>query len=521
MERPGFFLDLLRHVDFTAADTALLARALPDEAALERVVERFYEDLLAHEETRRVVTGEEQVARMRCTLRDWLVSIFVGPHDEAYFERRCRIGRRHVQIGLEQHSMFTAMAVIRDALGTALDEALRDRPERLRTIRALHKILDVELAVMVETYSEERFEIDVLRESERTYRDLIENAPELILTVDRAGRIQHINRTALDLLGFATGPAPGRLVDLVVPADRDRVWAAVRPVFDDGADVEFETRFLERTGAERDVVAKVAGLAPSSPRAEPSVRIFVQDVTEARRLARQVEEKRRLAAIGQMVAGIAHEIRTPLQVITTGVDALVQANRSPGLEREVARAQEGLRRVRGFIQEILDYSKEIHLDRMEVEPATLVGSALSDLTEDIERAGIAVSTRFHPAAGRILADPFRIKQVLVNLLQNAIEAVPPGGSIRISACPLPGRSAVEFVVADDGRGIAEADRSRIFVPFFTTKPRGTGLGLPIVERIVHAHGGRIDVESRPGRGTEIRFSIPVQPERPPCPANAS
>ncbi len=520
VERPNFFRDLLDHVGFGAADSARLAAAVPDEPTIRRVVERFYDDLLRYEETRRVIGGGEQVARMKGTLRDWVVSLFAGPHDEAYFERRCRIGRRHVQIGLEEHSMFTAMAVIRDELGVALEVA----PPA--TLRALHKILDVELAVMVETYREERFEIDVLRESERTYRDLIDNAPELILAVDREGRIQHINRTALDLLGHAGGPAPERLSDLVVGNDRERVWAAIRPVFDGAADVELETRFLERTGAERDVVVKVAGLAPSSVRAEPSVRLFVQDVTEARRLARQVEEKRRLAAIGQMVAGIAHEIRTPLQVITTGVASLVESIEAPGpsLEREIARTQEGLRRVRGFIQEILDYSKEIHLDRLEFEPATLVGSALADLAEEAERLNVRVATRFRPDVGRIFADPFRIKQVLVNLLQNAIEAVARGGSVDVDvrAVAGPGGPSIEFAVRDDGRGIPESDRSRIFLPFFTTKPRGTGLGLPIVQRIVHAHGGHIEVESRPGRGTTVRFRIPANIEsRPPCPANAS
>ncbi|MBI4613940.1 MAG: PAS domain S-box protein [Planctomycetes bacterium] len=521
MER-DLFREMKSYVGWTDEDSTRLAAVVPPGPVIAEVVDHFYRVVQQHEGTRRLMSDPALIARLKGTLADWLVTLFSGPHDRAYYEKRCRIGRRHVQIGLDQHYMFTAMAIIREDLATYLAGGpAGDTTGRPKALAALHKILDLELAIMLETYREERFEFETLRESERKYRDLIENAPEIILTVDREGRIRHINRTALDLLGYPPEEPPVRFLDLV-PAEKVReAWSALAAAFDGNPGGQFETEFVSCDGVRRLVAVRVSGLVPSA-RGPETVRAFVRDVTEERRLQaemaeyrRQAEEKRRLAAIGQMVAGIAHEIRTPLQVITAGFDSLAGLAKTPELERETVRARRGIQQIRGFIQEILDYSKEIRLCLMEVEPSSLVGSALADLEEEIRTAGVKIECGPFEKGVRVIADPFRMKQVLVNVLRNAVEATPPGGWIRVSARPAGANQAgvVEFVVVDDGRGIPESDIEKIFVPFFTTKPRGTGLGLPIVQRLVDAHGGTVEVRRLEPKGTMVRIRIPRAPAR--------
>ncbi len=382
--------ELKAYTGFEESDSALLARITLSEAQLMKLLDRFYHQVMATPQTRRLVSNPETLARLRQTLHAWVVLLFSGPHDQTYFDKRQRIGQRHVEIGLEHHHVSAAMAVLREELVVCVHALVPVGSSRTQpTLRAMHKLLDIELAIMMETYQEERLRLEMLREMQ-----------------------EH---------------------------------------------------------------------------------------------RRQSEEKRRLATIGQMVAGIAHEIRTPMQVLTTSFEAL------PGNTAALDRGRLALRQMQDFIQEILDYAKEVQLDLAPVDTRTLVASALSDLTELITRTDVTICTSKLSARERILADPFRLKQVFVNLLRNGIEATQPGGRIWVEAREAMGRSGpfVAFVIRDEGRGIPSADMEKLFVPFFTTKPRGTGLGLPIVQRLVHAHGGQIEVSSEPEQGTQVVVRIPA------------
>lgn len=508
------FDSLKLYTGFTEEDSARLAQVTLSPEVLTEIIERFYGAVLAEPETAALVPTPDVVGRLKGTLTNWIQTFFAGPHDQAYFQKRRNIGRRHVEINLAHHYVLSAMALLREDLVVALREAGHGEA----TLATMHKLIDIELAIMMETYQEERLRLEMLRESERVYRDLIEHAPEMILTINRSGEIRHINRTALSQLGYTLEQPPRSLTQLVLPEDIGWIWQRLTRGYATEELEEFETRFLTALGEPRTVEVRVAGLARFAEDVE-MIRVFVRDVTEARVLEsklvayrKQAEEKRRLATIGQMVAGIAHEIRTPLQVITTGVDALSRAVDDRDLERETARTREGLRQIREFIQEILDYSKEVTLDRMAVDPATLIASVEADLAEDLARTSIRLERRFEPEVGRLDGDPFRLKQVFLNLVKNAIEAAPEGSSIHVAVAEIDNMIAID--VRDEGRGISPEDRERIFVPFFTTKPRGTGLGLAIVRRIIDAHGGRIAVGDATGAGTSIRVLIPCAPSQP-------
>jgi signal transduction histidine kinase len=264
----------------------------------------------------------------------------------------------------------------------------------------------------------------------------------------------------------------------------------------------------------------VAGVIPSERERELAAIISAyNDVTErlkgshdrlaeeVRRLHDQLDEKNRelarrerLAALGEMAAGVAHEIRNPLSGINLFASILSRdlADR-PESQRLAERISGGVRALDGIVGDILVFAGQSAIDARPVRVDRAVEAAL-DLAEARKRA---LSTRFHvdPAmvGTTVMADADQLERALLNVVLNAIDAAGQAGQVWIAAAERPGGlTCIE--VADDGPGVDPASVDRIFNPFFTTKETGTGLGLAIVHRILEAHGGRVEVGSRPGGG---------------------
>jgi len=255
------------------------------------------------------------------------------------------------------------------------------------------------------------------------------------------------------------------------------------------------------------------------------VAIF-QDVTDVVKMEQELRRSSRLAGVGELAASIAHEIRNPLAAISGSVELLRSGEGEDGARlmdivlREIGRLD-------ALIRDFLQYARPA--------PPKLEAVALAGLFEDVVRMlepslppGVRLEREADPGAAA-LADPTQLRQVLWNLVRNALEALDGPGVVRLSASrvagppqagPADGRKrgaegpgSVEIVVADTGRGIALADLERIFDPFYTTKPEGTGLGLPTVHRIVESHGGALSVESQTGVGTRFRVRLPAAEAR--------
>jgi signal transduction histidine kinase len=235
-----------------------------------------------------------------------------------------------------------------------------------------------------------------------------------------------------------------------------------------------------------------------------------QDLTVVREMARRVRRSETLAEVGALAAGIAHELRNGLNPISGSVECL---QRELKLEGENAQLMELIAtesaRLNRFVTDLLTYSRERDLV-LEQFP---LDDRLVELCEGVSRdprCKSGMTVRCHPdAAGVSLnADHEQLRQVWLNLATNAIEAMPPGGTLVVrSRTGEGGQVIVEFI--DNGPGIASEDLARVGQPFFTTKRGGTGLGVAIAQRIVERHGGALVFESAPGRGTTVRVSLPV------------
>ena len=239
---------------------------------------------------------------------------------------------------------------------------------------------------------------------------------------------------------------------------------------------------------------------------------------ELRRAQDSMVQSEKLASIGLLAAGVAHELNNPLTGILMNVNLLMEdAADQPAFREELQRIGEDTVRCKRIIDDLRDFSRRQELDIAPTDLNALVRDALGLLGRGGRLQGIEVSSALSSAIARVPCDSARMEQVLANVLVNAVQAMPQGGSLTVGTA-LRGGFA-EISVQDTGAGIPEAIRSRIFDPFFTTKPHGTGLGLSIVYSIMEAHGGKVEVQSvapeepqassaRPV-GTRVVLSLPL------------
>jgi two-component system sensor histidine kinase PilS (NtrC family) len=340
--------------------------------------------------------------------------------------------------------------------------------------------------------------------------DVIRCLTSGLVTVGRDRRVITFNEAAAEILGVAPAQARGRIIDTVVPE-----LGALLERLGDGRDLRREELHFRRGDQTRALGVSVSLL--TNRRNESIGRIVnFQDLTELRRMETEVKRGEHLAAIGQMAAGVAHEIRNPLASISGSIELLRGAPQIDADDRAlmdiVLREVDRLNRL---ITDLLDYARPRERVPVTFDLAALLDETVRVFAQD-RSAGVAVSyvpDAMAPGELRVHADPAQVRQVVWNLLRNAAEAMGPGGGGAITVTSRhqtapDGAPLAEFSVADTGSGIAPGDLDRVFEPFFTTKTRGSGLGLATVHRIVHEHGGAIHVDSAAGSGTCMIVRLP-------------
>jgi len=238
-----------------------------------------------------------------------------------------------------------------------------------------------------------------------------------------------------------------------------------------------------------------------------------------------MKERDRLAALGEMAAGLAHEIRNPLGAIKGAAQYLDPGALHEGDAEILQIIVEEVNRLDGVVAQFLDYSRPMSPGASEKLTPTDLNDVLARTIKLIEGSlppNVRLETSFEPELPRILGDAEQLKQVFINLALNAVQAMPDGGRLVVrtrrprqplelglsDASPRYAADQVEVRFADTGAGIPEEAKDRIFIPFYTTKSKGTGLGLAISQRIVKAHGGSIEVQSRFGEGSEFILRFP-------------
>jgi signal transduction histidine kinase len=369
------------YVGFDDAATASLREAHPLVAPhFGAIIDDFYATIAAHPDARAAITGgAAQIGRLKQSLLEWIDELFKGPHDEAYFERRARIGRIHVRINLPQAYMLTAMDRIRLRSVDVLRGAAGVPPEALhRMLTALHQILDIELAIMLETYRD----------------DLLAK-----------------NRTA-----------------------------------------------------------------------------------------------ERLATIGQFAAGIGHELRNPLGVVESSAYLVTRRLEQlkvsdPGVARHMEKITTEVQRSGKTINDLLELARSRPPKRRVVDAREFVTQAIA-AAHLAPTVTVAVEV---PLGVPLDADPDQLTRVVTNLCINASQAMNGAGHIRIDAHRE--GAATILRVRDDGPGIPSGLREQVFEALFTTKAKGSGLGLALCRRIAEAHGGTVTLEPS-DRGAVFRIVIP-------------
>ncbi len=227
---------------------------------------------------------------------------------------------------------------------------------------------------------------------------------------------------------------------------------------------------------------------------------------EKERLAQEVLASRRLSSIGEMVARVAHEVKNPLQYIGTGVDLLREHVREEPAAALLGDIRTGVQTLDAIVRELLDFSRPMRLERVPVD--------LNDLAREV--AGrvvppeVPMTLDLAPDLPEVQADGYKMRQVIENLLRNAVESLTgPLESNQVGIETRAEEGAVVIGIRDTGVGIAPEDLERVFEPFHTSKTSGSGLGLPVVRRIVEAHGGSVRIESRLGEGTLVEVRLPL------------
>jgi two-component system sensor histidine kinase PilS (NtrC family) len=347
------------------------------------------------------------------------------------------------------------------------------------------------------------------------HRNTIRCLSSGLVTVTLDGMITTVNEAACEILGLVREDATGQPLAASIPG-LGRVLDEIGTV---GSVRRLEIDAVRPDGSARNLGISATPLSDHTGQIIGRVLHF-QDLTELRRMQYQVERAERLASIGRLAAGIAHEIRNPLASISGSVEILRTLPGADGESRQLVDiAVREVDRLNRLITDLLEYARPRAEERQALDLSEAALEIVKAFGHERRSKDVRVDIDAQLGAG-VEGASGQMRQVLWNLLRNAAEAMPQGGNIRIRIAiedaPDRGRSTV-LSVSDTGVGIRKEDLDRIFEPFFSSKPGGTGLGLATVARVVEDHRGHIEVTSEPGRGTTfvLRFpAVDVEPRTP-------
>ncbi len=385
---------------------------------------------------------------------------------------------------------------------TLLSERERDYSESdVAHVEAMADLLSVALA--------NADLLETLRKAEWRFRTLFRAAPDAVLTVFESGRIREANDAVHDIFGVHPVQMVGRTLDeFVAPEDVERLRTELAWVRRGAPSrLELRVRHGMGEGATVRIVQLAARLLPEAD--PPQVLLLGRDMTSEREMRVRLAETERLAAVGELVAGVAHEVNNPLCTISA-FGQLLQRDDALGPEQresvdvicsETQRASQVLR-------DLLTFAR-----RSEGENATIQINDIVERTMRLrlyEMDSLGITAKYDLAADLPLTrgDPRQIQQVLLNLVVNAIQAMEPQGGGALSLRSFEEGGYVVLEVSDTGPGIPEKVRAHVFEPFYTTKSSGTGLGLSVSYGIVASHGGEISIAKSDADGTTFRIALP-------------
>ncbi len=373
----------------------------------------------------------------------------------------------------------------------------RFRPAELSHVEAMTDLLSVALANadLVET----------LRQTEWRFRTLFRAAPDAVLTVLESGRVREANDAVTDVFGYPPIQVVGRSLDeFVSPEDAERLRYGLAQALD-GEPCRTELCFRSTTGT-RTISLAARRMPEADP---PTVLVVGRDVTGDLDMRARLAQTERLAAVGELVAGVAHEVNNPLATISAFAQLLLRDKTLTAQHREsIDVIQSETTRAGQVLRDLLTFARQSEGERALVDVSELVERTLRLRLYELESRGIACDSELAEQLPPVLGDARQLQQVVLNLVMNAIQAMGQTGGGRLTLRTQAEGERVVLEVCDTGPGVPAEVRERIFEPFFTTKEDGTGLGLSVSYGIITTHGGSIDVTSS-ANGTTFRVALPA------------
>ena len=351
------------------------------------------------------------------------------------------------------------------------------------------------------------------KRSEEQLRLAIEAAPSGMILVDQQGQIILVNAQIEHQFGYSRHELLGQPVELLVPESFRAAHVGDRQRFFSASSTRQMGKGRELFGRRKDgsEFPIEIGLNPVNAPEGIHVLASVIDITERKRLEQQLRRTERIAELGTLASGMAHEIGTPMNVILGRAEYLLGRVKEETIQKGLQTIITQVERITKVMNQLLAFARRRSPERVPLVLRDVVEQSLEMFEQRFESARIEVKLDTDDRCPNIHADPDQLSQVLINLIMNAIHAMPDGGSLRIAIASTD--DTVKLTVTDSGHGIPTDVLKKVFEPFFTTKEfgKGTGLGLTVVKGILEEHGGSIAVESQEGKGTTVTILLPTGP----------
>ena len=399
------------------------------------------------------------------------------------------------EVGALQHH-FTRMA-------RALAESQRELQEKNEALNTLNQ----DLARRVREATAE------LSRTMEYLSFILKSARDAIITTDRAGSVQTLNRAAEELFEVRSDEVAGKPVDELLGKGKE-ISEALAQVVGKEQTCEVENRIQDRKGEYRILSLTISPLKSDAGELLGTV-VIASDLTEKKRYQEELLRSEKLASVGELAAGVAHEINNIIMVILGFADLLLrQTSPDHSSTQDLKVIEREAKRGRDIVQRLLRFARPQPLKLARTELESILGNTISLLSHQIRKGGVQVKTDYDPGVSSIVCDRGQLEMVFTNIALNAVQVLGEGGILKIKT-RAKGAGRVEVVISDNGPGIRPEHMGKIFDPFFTTKEpgQGTGLGLSVAYRIVHEHGGTIRAQSRPGEGTSFLIELPIGSER--------
>lgn len=460
---------------------------------------------------------EEEIRRTRLELAALaLVTLLLGGGAAALVARRIADPVRELEA--------RAAAIARGELNQRIEPSTADEIGRLAVaFNHMAAQLFQQRAALEEVHAELTRRFEELADVKGYTDSILASVTSGIVTVDLDGRVVTLNPAAELLTGFFSGEAVGRYCTEVFAGTPELGEILMETLASRAPIANVQLALRRRTGATLPVELSTAPLGGADGKELGVVAVF-RDLTTVRQLESQLRRSDRLAALGTMAAGLAHEIKNPLTSLLTFTRHLGRRFDDERFrEKFTSVVPQELERINEIVERLLQLARPARLTFTLVRVPALVERVADLHASDLETRHVTVRREFARDVPPIQADEKALYRALVNVVRNALDAMPAGGRLTLRVFSRegaegwrgrrrPAHHRVIVEVEDTGGGIAPADAERVFNPFFTTKETGTGLGLALTHKIIEDHGGSIDFRSAPGAGTVFRIVLPLLPE---------